>query len=73
MKITQAMIDLMKAFSIAAMCKDSIDELRELYKAGLMVLGDLSKQEIMYPEQICSVIDFFRAVIRNEEARIENN
>ena len=73
MKITQSMVDLMKAFSIAAMCKGSIDELRELYKAGLMELDNLSKEETMYPEQACSVTEFFRDVIRNEEARIENN
>ena len=73
MKITQFMVDLMKAFSIAAMCKDSIDELHELYKAGLMELGNLSKEETMYPEQVCSVTEFFRDTMRNAEARIENN
>lgn len=72
MKITQSMVDLMKCFSIMARCKDSIDELRELYKAGLIELGNLSKDETMYPEQACAVTDFFRDVIRNEEARIEN-
>lgn len=72
MKITQSMVDLMKAFSIAAMCIDSIDELRKLYKAGLMELGNLSKEETMYPEQACSVTEFFRDVIRNNEARIES-
>ena len=70
MKITQGMVDLMHAFRIAAMCKDSIDELRELYKGGLMDLVTLSEEETMYPEQACAVTDFFRDVIRNEEARI---
>ena len=73
MKITQGMVDLMKAFSIAATCNDSIGELRELYRKGLLALADLSKEEIMTPEQACSVTDFFRTVIRNEEVRIENN
>lgn len=72
MKITQSMVDLMKAFSIAAMCKNSINELRELYKAGLMELGKLSKEETMYPEQACSVTEFFMEVIKKEESRIEN-
>ena len=52
MKITQGMVDLMKAFSIAAMCKDSIDELRELYKAGFTELGNLSKEETLYPSRL---------------------
>lgn len=73
MKITQNMVDLMKAFSIMAMCNDTIDELRELYDRGLLALGDLSKEETMTPEQAYSVTDFFRTVIRNAEARIENN
>ena len=72
MKITQSMVDLMKAFSIAAMCKDSIDELRELYHYGLVELGNLSKEETITPEQACSVTEFFRDTIRNEESRIEN-
>lgn len=73
MKITPSMVELMNAFRIGAMCKDSIDELRELYNLGLRALGSLSKDETMTPEQTSSVTDFFSDVIRNEEARIENN
>ena len=72
MKITQGMVDLMKAFSIMAMCQDTIDELREIYRYGLAELGHLSFEETIAPEQAYAVIDFFRAVIRNEEVRIEN-
>lgn len=72
MKITQGMVDLMHAFRIAAMCKDRIYELRELYHYGLVDLGNLSKEETITPEQACSVTDFFRDVIRNEESRIAN-
>lgn len=72
MKITQSMIDLMNAFSIMARCKDSIDELRELYHYGLVDLGNLSKEETITPKQACSVTEFFMDTIRNEEARIEN-
>lgn len=72
MKITQSMIDLMKSFSIAAMCKVKKDELHELYRYGLVELGNLSKEETITPEQACSVTEFFRDIIRNEEARIAN-
>lgn len=72
MKITESMVSLMNAFSIMAKFKDSKDELRELYKQGMMELGNLSKEQVMNPEQACSVTDFFRDVIRNEEARIDN-
>lgn len=72
MKITQSMVDLMKTFSIAAMCKVRIDELHELYRYGLVELGNLSKEETITPEQACSVTEFFRDIIRNEEARIAN-
>ena len=72
MKITQGMVDLMKAFSIMAMCQNTIDELRQIYRYGLVELGHLSFKETLTPEQAYAVIDFFRDVIRNEEARIEN-
>ena len=72
MKITQSMVDLMKSFSIAAMCKVRIDELHELYHYGLVELGNLSKKETITPEQACSITEFFRDIIRNEESRIYN-
>lgn len=72
MKITQGMVDLMHSFRIAAMCKNSIDELRKLYHYGLVDLGNLSKEETITPEQACAITEFFRDTIRNEEARIEN-
>lgn len=72
MKITQGMIDLMKSFSIAAMCKVRIDELHDLYRYGLVELGNLSKEETITPEQACSVTEFLRNTIRKEESRIAN-
>ena len=72
MRITQGMVDLMKSFSIAVKCTDSLDDLRTLYRAGLIELNNLSVNETLTPEQACAVLDFFRDVIRNEEARIEN-
>ena len=72
MKITQSMVDLMKSFSIMASCQDTIDELHGLYHYGLVELGNLSKKETITPEQACSVTEFFRDIIRNEEVRIEN-
>lgn len=72
MKITQGMVDLMKALSIMASCQDTIDELREIYRYGLVELSHLSYDETLTPEQASAVLDFFVNVIRNEEARIEN-
>ena len=73
MKITQSMIDLMKSFSIMSSCQDTIGELREIYRFGLVELSHLSYDEKLTLEQASAVLDFFRDVIRNEEARIENN
>lgn len=73
MKITQGMVDLMKAFSIMASCQDTIGELREIYRFGLVELSNLGYDETLTLEQAYSVFDFFRDVLRNEEARIENN
>lgn len=73
MKITQGMVDLMKALSIMASCQDTIAELREIYRYGLVELSHLSYDEALTREQAFAVTDFFRDVIRNEEARIENN
>ena len=72
MKITKGMVDLMKSFSIMASCQDTICELREIYRLGLVELGNLSHHETITPEQACSVTEFFMDVIRNEESRIEN-
>ena len=73
MKITQGMVDLMKAFSLMVGCQDTIAELREIYRFGLAELSHLSFDETLTPEQTCAVLDFFRDVIRNEEARLENH
>lgn len=72
MKITQGMVDLMKSFSIMASCQDTIAELREMYRLGLVELGNLSHNETITTEQACSVTEFFRDTIRNEETRIAN-
>lgn len=72
MKITQGMVDLMKAFSIMASLQDTIGELREIYRFGLVELSNLGYDETLTLEQSYSVFDFFRDVLRNEEARIEN-
>ena len=72
MKITQSMVDLMKAFSIMASCQDTIAELREILRFGLDELSHLSYNETLAPEQASAVLDFFWDVIRNEEARIKN-
>lgn len=42
MKITQGMVDLMKALNIMASCQDTIVELREIYRYGLVELSHLS-------------------------------
>lgn len=73
MKITQGMVDLMKAFSMMASCQDTIGELREIYRFGLEELSHLSYVEPLTPEQAIAVHDFFTNVIRKEEARIENS
>lgn len=73
MKITQGMVDLMKALSIMASCQDTIRELRELYRYGLVELSHLSYTETLTQEQAYAVLDFFRDVIRNEEARLEKS
>lgn len=73
MKITQSMVDLMKSFSIMASCQDTIDELREIYRFGLDELSHLSYDDRITREQASVVLNFFIDVIRNEEARIENN
>ena len=72
MQITQGMVDLMKALSIMASCQDTIAELREIYRYGLVELSHLSYDENLTPEQASAVLDFFVNVIRNEEARVEN-
>lgn len=43
MKITQGMVDLIKSFSIMASCQDTIAELREIYRLGIVELGRLSR------------------------------
>lgn len=72
MKITQSMVDLMKSFSIMASCQDTIDELREIYRFGLVELCHLSYDETLTTEQSSAVLDFIIYVIRNEELRIAN-
>lgn len=72
MKITKSMVDLMKSFSIMASCQDTIDELREIYRFGLVELSHLSYDETLTTEQASAVLDFIIDVIRNEESRIWN-
>lgn len=72
MKITQSMVDLMKSFSIMASCQDTIAELREIYRLGLVELTHLSNDKTLTIEQASAVLDFIIDVIRNEEARIDN-
>ena len=66
------MVDLMKSFSIMASCQDTIDELREIYRFGLVELTHLSYDEKLTTEQASVVLDFVIDVIRNEERRIAN-
>ena len=72
MKITKSMVDLMKAFSIMASCQDTIDELREIYRFGLVELSHLSYDEKLTTEQASAVLDFIIDVIIKEEASIDN-